>query len=426
MISYIRKFYSDISQIEKISFSLFAFFPISLILGNLAINLNLILIAFTFLIDLKIEKNLSFLKDKIFWLLIIFFLSLIPSLIFSVDHINSFPRVLKILLIIPFILLIKKNITNHEVQFEKGIFGIWSIVILITTLDVIFEIIFGYNIFGYSANSLGYYSDVEGAIKGRIASFFGEELVVGGFLGAFSLIGIGYLMKFHGKYKKIIIMSALVLITTSFLIGERSNFIKFFIPALIILFFFIKLNFKSKLTLSFLILLIIFISYNFNTLSKNRYHYLVNLIVEKDAISNYLKKSQYGAHYDTAYSIFKDNKLFGVGLKNFRNECSKEKYLNSEFERSKHRCATHPHQIHFEILSETGILGYLSFLVFIIISIYLSLRAYVEKKNIFQLMSILYVATFLIPMLPSGSFFSTFYSGLFWINYGIMVSYIKK
>ena len=170
----------------------------------------------------------------------------------------------------------------------------------------------------------------------------------------------------------------------------------------------------------------LFVSYNYNTLLKHRYSYLINFAVDKNAISNYLKKSQYGAHYDTAYSIFKDNKLFGVGLKNFRNECNKEKYLNSQFEMNKQRCATHPHQIYFEILSETGIFGFISFLIFMVVSIYLSLRTYIEKKNIFQLMSIFYVVTFLIPILPSGSFFSTFYSSLFWINYGVMVSYIKK
>ena len=86
-----------------------------------------------------------------------------------------------------------------------------------------------------------------------------------------------------------------------------------------------------------------------------------------------------------SYKIYKDNKLFGVGLKNFRIECNKEKYLNPEYERSIHRCATHPHQIHFEILSETGIFGYISFLIFILISIYWSMKEYFRNRNIFQL-----------------------------------------
>ena len=100
---------------------------------------------------------------------------------------------------------------------------------------------------------------------------------------------------------------------------------------------------------------------------KNRYVYVFDLLLKKGALNTYLKNSQYGAHYDTAYQIYKNNKLFGVGLKNFRIECNKTKYFNSEFKRSKNRCATHPHQIHFEILSETGIVGYISFLILILI-----------------------------------------------------------
>jgi len=38
----------------------------------------------------------------------------------------------------------------------------------------------------------------------------------------------------------------------------------------------------------------------------------------------------------------------------------------------------------------------------------------------------LFVIVNLIPLLPSGSFFTTYSSGLFWINYAIMVGYVKK
>ena len=44
-----------------------------------------------------------------------------------------------------------------------------------------------------------------------------------------------------------------------------------------------------------------------------------------------LKMSPYGAHYDTAVKIFNDNKLFGIGLKNFRIESGNPKYKNKEF-----------------------------------------------------------------------------------------------
>ena len=41
------------------------------------------------------------------------------------------------------------------------------------------------------------------------------------------------------------------------------------------------------------------------------------------------KESHHGAHYYTAFEIFKSYPIFGVGNKNFREECSNEKYNNA-------------------------------------------------------------------------------------------------
>ena len=67
---------------------------------------------------------------------------------------------------------------------------------------------------------------------------------------------------------------------------------------------------------------------------------------------------------------------------------------------------THPHQIHFEILSETGLFGFLSFTIFILYSIFYSLKSYFKSRNKYQLSAILFILCTLIPFLPSGSFFS--------------------
>jgi len=61
-----------------------------------------------------------------------------------------------------------------------------------------------------------------------------------------------------------------------------------------------------------------------------------------------------------------------------------------------------------------------------IFTFYLFLKSYKKKRNLFQLSGAIYILVSLIPLLPSGSFFSTYTSGLFWINYAVMVSYIKK
>ena len=142
-------------------------------------------------------------------------------------------------------------------------------------------------------------------------------------------------------------------------------------------------------------------------------------------VESLLKSSLYIAHYDAAFKIFQERPVFGIGIKNFRLESRKDKYRNDKLLKTNSRGSTHPHQTHFEILSETGLFGYISFLIFIIISLFLSIKNYFKYKNIFQLSSIIYIITFLIPFLPSGSFFSTFTAAMFWTNYAIMMGYNK-
>jgi O-antigen ligase len=158
---------------------------------------------------------------------------------------------------------------------------------------------------------------------------------------------------------------------------------------------------------------------------KSRYVNSISNLFQKNGIRIYLNNSQYGAHYDVAYKIFKENKLFGVGIKNFRKESFKSKYENPEHKFKHWKGATHPHQIHLEFLSETGLFGYSIFLIFIILSIFLSIKSNLKNKNVFQFSGILFVIFSLLPLIPTGSFFSTYSSGLFWINYSLMVGYIR-
>ena len=117
--------------------------------------------------------------------------------------------------------------------------------------------------------------------------------------------------------------------------------------------------------------------------------------------------------WNTSLAILSDNYFFGSGLKNYRKEVVKDGYSNN--------ASIHPHQIHFEILSETGLLGYFSFLLFFIFNITLAINHFIKEKNIFQLSGLLFVMVSLIPILPSGSFFTSFGATLFWLNFGLML-----
>ena len=389
-----------------------AIFPLSLIFGNLLINFFIFLFSINFFINFK--ENKIFFKDKIFYLLVFFFISLVINLLFSLNPESSFPRVIKISFIIIFIFEIKRLVQKYEITYMKYIFTSWFVIFLVLNMDVLFELAFGYNLIGNKSY-----------MPGRIASFFGDELVIGAFYHGFVLFFLSYLIFKRSKIH-ILIISIIFVLLISFLIGERSNFIKLFLAVTFFTSLALHINYKIKIITFLITIITLFAFLNLNESYKTRYFDQIKTLFSANGYSEYIKKSQYGAHRDTAMKIFKENLIFGVGIKNFRYESSKKKYENKEYALTNERQATHPHQIHHEFLSETGIFGYFSFLIFILSSIYLGLKSYLKSKNLYQLSAIIFIVTNLLPLLPSGSFLSTYTSGIFWINFAIMNGYIKN
>ena len=399
------------SGLNKFTFLLILLFPIFLITGNLLINFFYIIISIISI--LKLNKKTDFYKSNIFFLLIFFLIYLAINLLFSVNISNSYPRVIKFLLIIFFIKEIFDFNNNENIYFEK-ISKFWSIIFFIVTFDIIFEIIFGFNTLGFKSY-----------MEGRVASFFGDELVVGSFYHFFSLIVLSFFIK--KKYSNVLIISLIILIiSTSFMIGERANFIKLFPSILIFAFLTLRIRSTKKIGLITLIILVIGAVFYFNDGLKKRYYNQLSDINSLDGFKKFFKESQYGAHQNTAYEIFKDNILFGVGLKNFREESKKSIYENPDYFKTNERQATHPHQIHLELLSELGLIGYVSFFILMIVSIIISTKNYLINKNPYQLSVLIYILSCLIPLIPSGSLFSTFFGGIFWFSFGLMISFNKN
>ena len=395
---------------------LFSVFPIAILLGNLSINLSIILISLIFLISLAAKKIIFKNQNRIFLLLAFFFISLVINLLFSNNFGLSAPRVIKFIFIIFFITSFKFLIINlRENQINK-IYKIWSIIFTIVVIDLIIEFFKGTNIIGLSSVMPGW----------RLASFTGMESVIGNYFFGFVLIVLAYVYQNITNGKKLNLLLAIFFIIISFIIGERSNFIKTFLIITCFIFLVYDFSLRSKIfsLLAFASLTIILL--NFNTSYKNRYfspH--LQTLLEKDGLSKYLQTSQYGAQYNVAIEIFKDNPVFGVGIKNYRIENLNSKYNDLKHKENRLRWGTHPHQIHLEILSETGLFGFICFFIFMALSIFFSIKSYLTNKNFYQLSGILFILASMLPLLPSGSFLSTYTSSIFWLNYALMIGYIK-
>ena len=395
-------------------FTLIILFPISYLLGNSIINLFLFLISLTYLFYLIKNKKIAEFKKSSFLILFSLWITFVINLFLSQNFDLSLNRVLKFIFIIFFVSAIKFIIRYKNYFFENYIYKIWSLIFLIVIFDLVFEYIFGHNILGNKSY-----------MPGRLTGFIDGELVIGYYFIGFALLAFIFLDKQIGK-KNYTFFILLIFIYISFLIGERSNFIKFFIASLIFFLIVYEIDLKKKIIGILITISILYITVSNINIYKTRFVYQMPNLLEKNGIKKYMLNSTYGSHYNTALSVFKNNIIFGVGIKNYREESIKKIYTDQNKDFKFQIMGTHPHQIHLELLSETGIFGYLSFFSFIIYSLYLSLSSFLKSKNHYQLAAILFVICSLIPLLPSGSFFSTYTSVLFWFNYALMMAYTKN
>jgi len=197
----------------------FCILPISLIVGNLATNINILLIDILFIIISFNKKYWTWSRKKLFLILIILWIYQIINSVFSINITDEMTliRSLGFIRFVIFFFAIDFFFTQFP-KILKKIFLFWTIILMVILFDTIFETIFGSNIIGNVSPS-----------ELRVVSFFGDELVVGAYILGLGYLISGYLISIDSslKVKKIIYNLILFLVPVCiFFSGERSNFIK--------------------------------------------------------------------------------------------------------------------------------------------------------------------------------------------------------
>jgi hypothetical protein len=407
-------FFSKESKLNKLTFILIAFLPLSLFLGSAILNAFVVLSSIFFILEI-FKRKFYFNNQNNIFLLSFFILSLILNSIFiSKVPVESLERSLGTIRFLILIMALRHIIIFKKHKYERLLYKIWFIIFIITTLDLIFEYFFGHNILGFKSY-----------LSGRLSGFLNQELKIGNYYYGFILFAISYLI--YNFKNKISIIVFCTFLFTSLIIGERANFIRTFIMICIFFFLIEKNKFKKIITITLFVVVII-LGFN-NQTTKERFIQALGVVWnENREITKSLLNTQYGAHYYAAIKIFEENKMFGIGTRNFRYVSGDPKFqdANNESVWSKHSWAPHPHQYHFEFLSETGIVGYSIFIFTFFYLILKSIINYRKNNNLYQLSAILFVVTSLIPIIPTGSFFSPFGATIFWLNCAIMLAYNKS
>ena len=306
-----------ITELKKINFSLIllSLLPIAFVVGPLIVELIINILILIFLYQCAVEKKFKSFDNKIFYFFIFFYLFLIIDLLISDFFSESAINIISYIrfFIFPFAIceILKKN--DHNLKY---VFIIFLLTIFIVVLDGYFQFITDKNIVGYEKYRID-----------RISGFFKEDLILGSYLSRLLPLFIGLILYFNDKSKLSylslsVFFLAFILI---FLTGERASFLTASL-ALIIILIQIKSYFFLRILLTIGSIFIISLLMFFNPIMFDRHfkqmkNHIIGYSSQDIILPNYMPM------FKTAYKMFEENKLFGMGPKSYRYLCSDKRFI---------------------------------------------------------------------------------------------------
>ncbi len=410
-----------------------AFFPLLLLIGPLIAEVFLTLSIIFFLFFSLKEKRSLFYENRFLIFFLLFYLSTLYS---TLSNFYSFDLAVNGIFYfrIPLFAFSIWFILERFNFFNKKIIILYVILLFLIIFDSLLQYYYGKNLLG---NEI---------LVGRISSFFGEELILGGFMLRTLPIFLIYLImndslndKKSGIFYAILISFVCLVI---YLSGERSSF-ALLILFLVTIFFSIK-YFKKFITIIILVFLILSTALQYKNTTdpasrmfKKTYNQILgigtkNISQDKKNFFDkmYIFSPEHHVHYVLSLKIFKDHILFGTGTKGFRYLCRNKIYILENNE----GCSTHPHNSYIQILVSNGVLGF-SFLIFAFIytikEIFVSRRKILssskfDKNEVSKLIAISAIFINIWPLIPNGNFFNNWLSMFYFYPVGFYLYFKHK
>jgi len=395
---------------------LFSLIPLSFIVGNTMLNLNIFLLSISTIIfyNSKIIKLNFYLIDKIF--LIFFSFTLITGILNNItsyyilkESLQDYTLIIKTLSYLRFLIfyfIIRYLVESKLINF-KLFFISCSFFSLFVVLDIFYQFSFGEDIFGYKN------------VGEKLSGPFGDELIAGSFLQRFSPFSFFLFPLFFKMNKNILYFIIPVLFVIFFsgivISGNRMPLI-LFLSILILITFFEKKT-RKYFILFFATASILFaIIYNLNTPIKHNFNAFFSDVtkISKILISgkeSFKKTPGYYHEFESFYDTWLMHKYIGGGIKSFRFNCPKR--LNVDQTKGERTtCNTHPHNYYLEILAELGLVGFVLLSSIFLMTLYISfVKKYITNTiNKFDHTITPFIFLFLAEIFPvrsSGSFFTT-------------------
>ena len=398
---------------------LISLIPIFLITGPFLSDLSVVLVCIFFLINIFLKKEYIFFNNKFFLIFIIFFVYLFINSLLKYYDIHNLRSSLGYIRFGIFSIAVIYFL-EREKKILKWTFIVFLISFLLLIIDGYIQYFIKENIFG---------NPVDVGTK-RIRLLFNDQYILGSYLSRLFpvFLALTFLL-FKDKKNFIILISSLFVLieTLIFLSGER---VAFFFNTLSAFFVIIMIKNYKKIRLITLLLSffsIILITIYDDTAKKRIWDQTINQIgINSTKLNIFSEVHQ--SHYLSAYKMFQDNKLIGIGIRNFRNYCDEDRYKTH-----KSSCSTHPHNTYVQLLSETGLIGFAFGLIlffYFAIKMINHLKGALFKKhylfNDFQICLLGAIFITIWPFAPSGNFFNNWISIIYYFPVGFFLWSVKN
>jgi len=399
--------------------SLIYLLPLGLVIGAAVVEVLIFFICISFFIINFLEKeSISYYKSTFFKIFIIFFFYSLFVSIFSEFFLNSIQSTLfyfRFAILTLAIWFLIERLKNFQRYMLLALIASFTIVIFFGFIDM-FKILYYYRLLPKGAST-----------DYRVSGIFGSEQIMGSYLVRLYPLVIGLYFQFKTNIKKKIIFSIFLLLVFFMIVnsGERASIALMIFSFFIILIFSpIKFFYKKVLLISMPFFLFLML-YSNPYLKARVVDNTINLLNENNKLNIFSRGHQ--EHFTSAIKMFSENKLFGVGVRNFRMECRKDSYR----EIGVNSCTTHPHNTYVQFLAETGLVGF-SFVILILF--YITYFFFNESRKIFlnkkvNFTTICVASCILInlfPFITTGSFFNNWISAIYYFPVGFFLYYSKR
>ena len=358
-------------------------------------------------------------QNKFFYIFIAFCIVCITSSLLSDDILLSFESSLFYFRIGIFALLISYLIEKNE-NILNYFYYFFIITFSVLVIDGYYQFINGVNFFGQKLQFVGG--------SPRVSSLFGDETVMDSYLARLFPLLFALFIRRENKTTLEIYFIAFLFICIDSLIylgGGRTSFMFLNLSTVFIIIFID--NFKKFRIITFIIslALITILTLNDNRLLNRYVKYTAQQIgLTETSNKKYIFSKEHDSHIRTAYNMFLDQPILGVGPKLFRVKCNEKKYKEGV-----NQCSTHPHNFYVQLLGETGIVGFSFLFGTLVYFIYQMVKfikyKYINKRIIFSDYQICLLSCLLItiwPFSPNGNFFNN----LLMIFYSLHIGFFLK